>query len=205
MQVSFSVNSFPFFLCLQLLCLISPFSNQCARACERAGVEVRKGGGGLLYQICHVICSIFRATSLFASFFHLPFPPLKSPTNWKNSLPTMPPPSSLPSVFHLINIKPAPLFYWKSQTVGGNLIGLALGLDGSVGNSRRGGGGGGGKRFDLFIHPHWNQWALSGVMTQPSMSSTTFLPRELHTPGAPPTIRGPSIKRTVVRNMESSC
>lgn len=197
MQISFSVNDFSLFLCLQLLISVLFLLFQTS-VHMRVSVRVWRGGrgGGLLYQICHVICSIFTLTSLSASFFHLPFPPL-----WKHSLAAMPPPCSLPSVFHLINIKPAPLFYWKSQTIGGYLIGLALGLDGSVGNSRVKKS----KRSDLFIHPHWNQWALSGVMTQPSLSSTAFLPQELHTPGAPPTIRGPSIKRTAVWNMESSC
>lgn len=109
----------------------------CVWACVRWGV----GGGsvGLLYRICHVICSIFTLTSLFASFFHLPLPPLKSPTNWKK----IPPYDASPML-----PRPRPHYFTgKAKQFVSYLIGLALGLDGSVGNSR-------GKKQKVWsIHP----------------------------------------------------
>lgn len=75
MQISFSVNNFSLFLCLQLLISVLFLLFQTS-AHVRVSVRVwREGRGGLLYQICHVICSIFTLTSLSASFFHPPFPP----------------------------------------------------------------------------------------------------------------------------------
>lgn len=188
MQISFSVNNFfSLFLCLQLLCLISPFSSQCVRVCERAW----GGGAGVVSNLsCNM--QYFHINFSFCLIFPPTFPPLISPTNWKKIPPYDASPMFPPTCPTILLEKPNNwrLFDWPCPWPWRKCWEFK---------------GEKSKRFDLFIHPHWNQWALSGVMTQPSLSSATFLPQELHTLGAPPTIRGPSTKRTVVRNMELSC
>lgn len=68
MQISFSVNNFSLFLCLQLLCLISPFFKPVCMC-----VRVREAGGVVSNLSCNM--QYFHINFSFASFFHLPFPP----------------------------------------------------------------------------------------------------------------------------------
>lgn len=63
----------------------------------------------------------------------------------------------------------APPFRWKTETVGGYLIGLG----GSRGSSR--------EKATAFwsIHPSaWKSWGLSGIMTQPPWTRPILLPPE---------------------------
>lgn len=155
-------------------------------------------GGFVLYSktcACQVLCSYFTFTvplsSLFFALLFLPFD-LKNYQNFSLKTSPLSPLSHL-SRWLILNLLPlAPLFHWKTKTIGGYLIGL--GLHGYWGKWVETA-----KTFYLFIHLHGNQWALS-LRHTPTVHAHFFL-----TTGILPTIwvSCRSVKAETGRGVES--